>query len=1032
MNCCSGALPRIAPPTSAPPCPARFRSPAPSARPPRSAPSPRRRAPPRRTRRATPCPPCRPRARAARPADRRAPRRWRPTTTAVKRNIPSGGPPRPLGAFGDGAACRPPASRSVTPRNRLPAKSQRSGNKRSSPSQRENPGAVWYCTIPPSSTRSAAPRCRRRASSRSAHADSLAPAVAEHGLDGVLVPELGARVDDRMPLDGRRCASRRARSQLLCRAPPAPARAHRRRRRRALRRARGARDRRARRRRHRRAPRRSEAAAAACAAHERGAGARRPCAGASACYSTARARLRLRLSAPRRQHRASAAAAPGRRAPLRPRPRHRRRRAPPHARPAGAVAPRAPLLVVNDTRVLRARLARRKPTGGAVELLLVEPRRRRPEPLALHGRRVQAHPPRPADARRRRRRARRRGRCAVDGECVDVASAATSRRLAPERHGEVPLPPYIERADARRRRPRALPDRLRARRPARSPRPPPACTSPPAARRARARAASSARRHAARRPRHLRARSRVDDARRPRACTPSATRSPTPPRAPSPRPRAPAGRSSPSAPPSCARSRAARRRGGALRAGQGATELFITPGYAFRVVDALLTNFHLPRSTLLMLVARLRRRRARARRLRRRGRRAATASSATATRCCSTAMSDAPMTAIHRRARTDGQGARAAACTLAHGEVETPIFMPVGTYGTVKAMTPRELERVGARIILGNTYHLWLRPGLDVIAAHGGLHRFMGWPRPILTDSGGFQVFSLGAARASSPRRASPSARPSTARRARSRPRVSMQIQATLGSDIAMAFDDCPPGDAAPRGGRRRHGAHHRAGRSARCVAPRADRPARCFGIVQGGSRPRAAPPPRSPRSAAHRPSTASRSAASPSASRSRSCTRCSTQRRPRHARRQAALPHGRRHARRPARPRVGAGIDMFDCVMPTRNARNGQLFTWRGKIVISNARYKTDLGPPDPDCACETCKPFSRPTCATWRRAARFSFAARPPCTTCTSISSWSRAPGRPFWRTVTPPSRPKQSQDLVDGKGSSRYTPTPWSLRS
>jgi queuine tRNA-ribosyltransferase len=144
---------------------------------------------------------------------------------------------------------------------------------------------------------------------------------------------------------------------------------------------------------------------------------------------------------------------------------------------------------------------------------------------------------------------------------------------------------------------------------------------------------------------------------------------------------------------------------------------------------------------------------------------------------------------------TDGK-ARAATLTLTHGEVLTPIFMPVGTYGTVKAMTPRDLRDIHARIVLGNTYHLWLRPGLDVVAAHGGLHRLMGWDGPILTDSGGFQVFSLqqlsklseeGVVFRSpidgSPRNLTPE--------------VSMMIQATLGSDICMAFDHCPPGDAA-------------------------------------------------------------------------------------------------------------------------------------------------------------------------------------------------------------------------------------------
>jgi queuine tRNA-ribosyltransferase len=302
---------------------------------------------------------------------------------------------------------------------------------------------------------------------------------------------------------------------------------------------------------------------------------------------------------------------------------------------------------------------------------------------------------------------------------------------------------------------------------------------------------------------------------------------------------------------------------------------------------------------------------------------------------------------------TDGK-ARAATLTLAHGEVPTPIFMPVGTYGTVKAMTPRDLRDIGARIILGNTYHLWLRPGLDVVGAHGGLHRLMGWDRPILTDSGGFQVFSLqqlsklteAGVVFRSPIDGSP--RNLT-------PEVSMEIQATLASDICMAFDHCPPGDSD------REvviDAMERTTRwAARCVgAPRAPGQQR-FGIIQGG---------------AH------------------------LDLRLRHLDQICALPFdgfalggfsvgepipvmyellGEVAHKMPAdKPRylmgvgtpqdlvtaIGAGIDMFDCVMPTRNARNGQLFTSRGKIVISHAKYRLDTGAPDPECECATCRTFS------------------------------------------------------------------------
>ncbi|HEY2746916.1 MAG TPA: tRNA guanosine(34) transglycosylase Tgt [Polyangia bacterium] len=298
--------------------------------------------------------------------------------------------------------------------------------------------------------------------------------------------------------------------------------------------------------------------------------------------------------------------------------------------------------------------------------------------------------------------------------------------------------------------------------------------------------------------------------------------------------------------------------------------------------------------------------------------------------------------------------ARATTLRLGHGDVPTPIFMPVGTYGTVKAMTPRDLESIGARIILGNTYHLWLRPGLDVIAAHGGLHKMVGWSRPMLTDSGGFQVFSLSqlakltedGVTFRSPVDGSP--RTLT-------PEVSMQIQATLGSDIAMAFDHLPPGDA-PR--EVVLDAMERTTRWAQrsVVAPRPDGQQR-FGIIQGGA---------------------------------------DLALRRQHLDAICALPFDGfalggfsvgepipvmyalleelAHTMPADKPRylmgvgtprdlvtaIGAGIDMFDCVMPTRNARNGQLFTWRGKIVISNARYKNDLGPPDPDCRCETCTTFS------------------------------------------------------------------------
>jgi queuine tRNA-ribosyltransferase len=302
---------------------------------------------------------------------------------------------------------------------------------------------------------------------------------------------------------------------------------------------------------------------------------------------------------------------------------------------------------------------------------------------------------------------------------------------------------------------------------------------------------------------------------------------------------------------------------------------------------------------------------------------------------------------------TDGK-ARAGTLTLMHGEVPTPIFMPVGTYGTVKAMTPRDLRDIEARIILGNTYHLWLRPGLDVVAAHEGLHRLMAWDRPILTDSGGFQVFSLQQLSKlseegvifRSPIDGSP--RNLT-------PEVSMMIQATLASDIAMAFDHCPPGDA-PRDVV--IDAMERTTRwAARSLAaPRAPGQKR-FGIIQGG---------------AHQDlrlmhleqicaldfdgfALGGFSVGEPIPVMYRLLDEVAHR-----------LPAGKpRYLMGVGTPQdlltaIGTGIDMFDCVMPTRNARNGQLFTSRGKIVISHARYKSDVTPPDPECRCETCTNFT------------------------------------------------------------------------
>jgi queuine tRNA-ribosyltransferase len=304
-------------------------------------------------------------------------------------------------------------------------------------------------------------------------------------------------------------------------------------------------------------------------------------------------------------------------------------------------------------------------------------------------------------------------------------------------------------------------------------------------------------------------------------------------------------------------------------------------------------------------------------------------------------------------AKVDGR-ARRGALELAHGRVETPAFMPVGTYGTVKAMAPQELEALGAEIVLGNTFHLWLRPGLDVIGRHGGLHRFMGWNRPILTDSGGFQVFSLGAMRKISEEGVQ-FASPVNGDRLFLTPEESMRIQMTLDSDIAMVFDECTPYPATEA----------EAAQSMRLSMRWAERSRKAFqgenalfGIVQGGMYEAlreeslkslidisfdgyaigglsvGEPPEDRWRVVAH---TVPRMPAD----------------KPRYLM-GMGTPEDIIQA-------VLAGIDMFDCVLPTRNARNGWLFTRAGDVKIRNARHRDDPAPLDARCACYACRHFSR-----------------------------------------------------------------------
>ncbi len=306
--------------------------------------------------------------------------------------------------------------------------------------------------------------------------------------------------------------------------------------------------------------------------------------------------------------------------------------------------------------------------------------------------------------------------------------------------------------------------------------------------------------------------------------------------------------------------------------------------------------------------------------------------------------------------------ARRGTLTLAHGKVETPAFMPVGTYGAVKAMSPLELKEVGAHIVLGNTFHLWLRPGLEVIAAHGGLHRFMGWDGPILTDSGGFQVFSLGEMRKISEEGVKFQS-PINGDACFLTPEESMRIQRVLNSDIAMVFDECTPYPADFETARVSMELSMRwAERSKRAFytatsAVEGNSNA-LFGIVQGGMH-------ESLRDRSLAGLTAigfdgyaigGLSVGEPKEEMQRILAYTAPKL-------PAASP---RYLMGVGTPEdlvesVAAGIDMFDCVMPTRNARNGWLFTRRGSIKIRNARYRDDLRPLDADCSCYTCRNFTR-----------------------------------------------------------------------
>jgi queuine tRNA-ribosyltransferase len=312
--------------------------------------------------------------------------------------------------------------------------------------------------------------------------------------------------------------------------------------------------------------------------------------------------------------------------------------------------------------------------------------------------------------------------------------------------------------------------------------------------------------------------------------------------------------------------------------------------------------------------------------------------------------------------KTEGH-ARRGRLTLSHGVVETPIFMPVGTYGTVKGVMPRSLHDMGAQIILGNTFHLWMRPGLDVMQQFGGLHRFEGWHKPILTDSGGFQVWSLGEMRKISEEGVK-FASPVNGDKLFLTPEVSMQIQTALNSDIVMQFDECTPylsvepktkGQlTTEREARSSMELSLRWAKRCQDEFARLQNPNALFGIVQGGMHEHLRSESLTGLEALNFPGIAvgGLSVGEPKDDMLR-VLRHIGPKLPAHK------PHYLMGVGTPEDLIDGVenGIDMFDCVMPTRNARNGHLFTRYGDLRLRNARYKSDERPIDETCTCYACK---------------------------------------------------------------------------
>jgi queuine tRNA-ribosyltransferase len=305
---------------------------------------------------------------------------------------------------------------------------------------------------------------------------------------------------------------------------------------------------------------------------------------------------------------------------------------------------------------------------------------------------------------------------------------------------------------------------------------------------------------------------------------------------------------------------------------------------------------------------------------------------------------------------TDG-AARNGRLITAHGSVDTPAFMPIGTYGTVKAMTSEELTALGAQIVLANTFHLMLRPGTAVIALHAGLHRFMHWPHPILTDSGGFQVFSLASLRTITEEGVWFRS-PVDGAEVRLTPEDSMDMQLALRSDIAMALDDCTPFPATEDEARASMERSMRWAIRSHAHYHHSEPPGGLFGIVQGGMFA-------SLRTASLEAllqrdwsglAVGGLAVGEPEVERLRVLESLVPQ-----------MPADRpRYLMGVGRPEdivaaVQRGIDLFDCVIPTRHARNGHVFTSTGFINIRNASHQMDLGPIDPMCSCYTCRNFSR-----------------------------------------------------------------------